>query len=1483
MRTGWLKCLLPAGYFLFLSLISGGQNCIPTGIQGTTINLLCNQVCSTLVFQVPHLKSTDNYTITNVPYNPYPYSTPTGLEDPTLYADDQYSFLINLPFTFCFYGANYPTTVVGSNGIMTFDPSNASCANAWPITTTIPFAGGTICSAGSTYYPRASIMGAYSDLDPRLVASPSNRKIQWETIGTAPCRKFVVSYYRVGVFGNNACGQATPNTLQMVIHESTGIIEIFTEQKACASSTNAGRGIQGIQNWNRDAAVWVTGRNNTFWTDNNSGYQFVPSGATSHFVIAEMLDMSGAVVATADTLTTTAGLLDIRFPNFCPPAGSTQYVVRTQFSACDNPANMLISLDTITVNRTNSLNATASATLASCGPPDGTITVTVPSGVGTPPYTYVLDGGTPVVANSPYTFINVAAGPHTIVVTDASGGCTSTININVNISGNISATTTTTATACVGVNNGSITITSAGGTGPYTFSLNGGAPVAGTLPFTFNNLPAGNHTIVVYDAGTGCNSGNITVTIAVGPGVSGSATTTPAACPGVNTGSITVTALTGTPPFEWSLDGGAFVPGASPYTFTNVSAGGHNIVIRDANGCTILVVANVGFGSGVTANAATTATSCPGVNNGTITVTATAGTAPFTWSLDGGAPQSGPSPYTFTGVSPGNHTVLVTDAVGCMILVTVNVATGAGLTASISTTATACTGVNNGSITITSVTGTGPYNFSLNGSAPLGGALPFTFSNVPAGNHTVEITDANGCTTGMINVNVATGPGVSGNAVTTATSCPTAANGSITVDATAGTPPFTYQLDGGTPQSGANPFTFTNVTAGNHTIVITDNFGCTLTLNNVMVNAGPVLTANTVPAATSCSGAANGSITITPVGGTAPFEFILNGGTPQAGAVPFTFSNLPAGNHTVEVTDAAGCATAIINVTVPAGPVLTTTVTPSNVLCNGGSTGSITVTPPAIGTPPFEYSLDNINWQSSNTFSGLPAGSYTVYFRESNGCTGQQTVMVNEPAALSSSAAVVAVTCNGGNDGSITITAGGGISPYEYSIDAGASWQSNNVFTVPFGNYTIIIRDANGCTRSQNATVTEPAALVASSVNQNASCDGGNDGSITVTASGGNSGGYQYSIDGISFQSSNIFNVPPGTYTVTVRDNMGCTTSFTAVVDLSNNLTFTPLSDPTICEGSSTTLNFVSNATSWSWSPGAGLSSTTIANPVANPTVSTQYVVTATLDRCSATDTVIVNVNPAPIPNAGADGFICYGQSYQLQGSGGVVYSWSPSNFLNNPSIPNPVSTADQTITYTLSILADANGCPSLVTDNMTVDVTPPVKVYTFPADTILYPGDQVQIKAISPVQSANIFNWTPSFNLSNPSVDNPILTAGNIGDSIVYKVTATSAAGCIGEGYVRLRVYKGPDIYVPTAFTPNGDGKNDRFYPFPVGIKAINYFKVFNRWGQEVFSSNVLYKGWDGKYNGMDQASGVYVWMAQAVDKDNKLITKKGTVTLIR
>src|SRR5258706_2380925 len=162
MKQELMRLLAGVASLLFLSGSLPAQNCIPTGINGTVINFACKQTCKDLNFQVPHIKSTSDYSVVNVPYNPYPYLSATGAESPTLYNDDEYSDVINLPFQFCFYDSIYTKAVVGSNGLISFDESNANCFNAYKVTFPIPNIGGIIqCATPANqtfpYYPKASI------------------------------------------------------------------------------------------------------------------------------------------------------------------------------------------------------------------------------------------------------------------------------------------------------------------------------------------------------------------------------------------------------------------------------------------------------------------------------------------------------------------------------------------------------------------------------------------------------------------------------------------------------------------------------------------------------------------------------------------------------------------------------------------------------------------------------------------------------------------------------------------------------------------------------------------------------------------------------------------------------------------------------------------------------------------------------------------------------------------------------------------------------------------------------------------------------------------------------------------------------------------------------------------------------------------------------------------------------------------------------
>jgi gliding motility-associated-like protein len=1679
-----VSLILLALFIAYSQQASAQSACFPVQLADKLISLPCGVSCTSMVVKVPDLRKTSDYVISTIPYTPYPFVTAAaGLN--AIYIDDVFSDLITMPFTFCFYDSTYSTCVIGSNGVVTFDAGEATGDNAWPLTTSggtgtpvpIPYSGSTGTGQGATDYPRASIMGPMHDIFPTNSAN-GTRKIEYSVVGTAPCRKFIVSYFNVPMF---SCTSLL-NTTQIVLHESTGIIDVFIQNKPSCPGWNQGLAILGITNWAEDKAVVAPGKNATSWSATNEGYRFTPSGGNSQLVSVQLIK-NGTVVATGTTSPGTPGQVNASFNNFCQTEDSMSYVVRATYISCSDITQTITGEDTLVIKKTPNLNSSAVPIAAPCGTTLGTITMGIPT-LGTSPYAYALNG----VPQPGNIFTNLAPGNYVATVTDA-GVCSTTYNVVVGSIVNIAATFNVTNSSCGGGASGSITVNATNGNAPYEYSINGGpyqtsnvfnnlapgtyfitikdatncvkpnlqvgvapgppltvtansanttcpgindgtitlVPTSGAAPYQYslNGLPfqgsnvytglaPGTYFVTVKDANN-CLLANIQVLVAPGTALTATAVATPAACSGVNNGTITVTPTNGTGPYTYSLNGAAFQGGN---TFSNLAPGNYTVVVKTAAGCTSAAIpVTVSAGATLQATAAPTATSCNGAANGSITVTATNGTGPYQYAINGGAFQTG---NTFTGLAAGNYTIVMSDANGCLTAaIPVTIAAGPAITATAAPVATACSGINNGSITVTPTSGTGPYQYSINGSAfgssnvftslapgtytivvkdalgcttanilstvatgsalvattattatscngaangtitvtPTNGNSPYeyaidggafgasnVFNNLSSGAHTIIVKDANGCISAAIPVSIAVGPALAATTATTATSCNGAANGTITVTPTNGNSPYQYAIDGGafggsnvfnnltsgahtiivkdangcvsnaipvtvaagatlaatavatatscngaangtitvTPTNGNSPYqyaidggafggsnVFNNLASGAHTLLVKDANGCVSNTINATVAVGPDLAATLVPLGTSCIGANNGSITVNPTNGTSPYQYSLNGGAFGGSNL---FSNLAPGNYTIVVKDAAGCNSAAFPTTVTQGSGLTASVATTDVDCNGNNNGSITVTP-TNGSNPFQYSLDNVAFSSSNIFNGLAPGSYTVYIKDGINCTGNQTFTITQPAVLNASATPTAVNCNGQNNGKIDISATGGTAPYEYSLNGGA-YQTGSQFTVIAGTYSITVKDAKNCTRTLSVTVTEPPVLTATVAATNATCDGGSDGRITVTPAGG-SGSYEYSLDGVVFQPGNVFNVLPNNYTVTIRDAKGCNITRNVSVGLTNNLTLTPGNNLTFCEGKSQQLSVNSNATVYSWSPATGLSNANISNPVASPVVSTQYIVTATLGVCSVKDTIDITVNPAPVADAGTGTTICMGKTYQLSGSGGITYLWRPAADLDNPNSPNPVATPRATTVYFLKV-TDALGCESLREDTAIITVTPPITAYAG-KDSIVSAGDQIPLLANG---GGNIFTWSPTTGLNNPNIANPIAT---ISQDITYKVVVSTIDGCKGEAFVSFRVFKGPDIYVPTGFTPNGDNHNDVLTPLPVGITKYNYFRVYNRWGQEIFSTTQFGKGWDGKYKGIEQPTGPYVWLIQGVTKDNKLITKKGTVMIIR
>lgn len=355
------------------------------------------------------------------------------------------------------------------------------------------------------------------------------------------------------------------------------------------------------------------------------------------------------------------------------------------------------------------------------------------------------------------------------------------------------------------------------------------------------------------------------------------------------------------------------------------------------------------------------------------------------------------------------------------------------------------------------------------------------------------------------------------------------------------------------------------------------------------------------------------------------------------------------------------------------------------------------------------------------------------------------------------------------------------------------------------------------------------------------------------------------------------------TYSVSYSDNVGCTTSDQVVVSVVDTVTLKTSRDTTICRTDAIVLGLSTDALKFVWteSPaGSTLNDATLKNPVATPVADiTTYHVTGRIGSCVDTDSIKVKTVPYPVANAGPDQTICLNTSTSLHASGGSRYSWSPANFLSDPNSANTnVVFPTQTMFYVVTV-SDTLGCPKPITDGVAIKVNR-IEADAGPRDTSIVIHQPLQLNGTG---SEN-FSWSgipETLWLSNTSVANPVAMPE---DDIDYVLTTTDGVGCFDTDTISVHFYKvSPDMYVPTGFSPNGDGTNEILKPLGLGLRSIDAFRVYNRWGQVMFSTQKIGIGWNGKFNGADQAAGTYVWYAEGTDYRGQKIFRKGTVVLIR
>jgi uncharacterized protein YodC (DUF2158 family) len=596
--------------------------------------------------------------------------------------------------------------------------------------------------------------------------------------------------------------------------------------------------------------------------------------------------------------------------------------------------------------------------------------------------------------------------------------------------------------------------------------------------------------------------------------------------------------------------------------------------------------------------------SCFGANNGVATVVVTGGTGSYTyvWAPSGGAAA------TATGLAPGNYTVTATDGNGCTISSNFTITEPAVLAATTSQTNILCNGGNAGTASVTVTGGTAGYTYLW---SPSGGTAA-TATGLVAGNYSVLITDAKGCT--LTKTFTITQPAAALSATTTQTNilCFGVGTGSATVTVSGGTPGYTYSW----VPSGGTAATATGLAAGSYTCSITDANGCSITRSFTITQPATALAATTTQTNILCFGTSTGSATVTVTGGTPAYTYAWA----PSGGTAATATGLVAGNYTCTITDANGCILTK-TFTITQLPALVVNGSSTNITCNGTGNGVASVTVSG-GTPGYTYS-----WSPSGgngaTATGLAAGVYVCTVTDANGCVKTRSFTIYEQPAILVTSVKTDVLCPGASTGSATVTVTGGVPNYTY-LWSPSGGNSATATGLAAGTYTCTVTDVLGCSIVHTVTISGPEAWSIAITQTNVSCFGNNDGAIGLNVSGG-TGPYTYTWTPSVGTEPSVSGLGVGNYSVTITDALGCSTLRNFSLSQPEELTATITKTDVTCYGNNdgTALAVITGGTApytYSWTaPDGGT-----PNP-ANLVSGTYTVIITDNNGCTFTGSITIN------------------------------------------------------------------------------------------------------------------------------------------------------------------------------------------------------------------------------------------------------------------
>jgi gliding motility-associated-like protein len=1098
-------------------------------------------------------------------------------------------------------------------------------------------------------------------------------------------------------------------------------------------------------------------------------------------------------------------------------------------------------------------------------------------------------------------------------------------NCTVNVVNNDFTIKTTGTNALCNGNRARFEFTPTGVGAPFTYTwasaTNPSATGTGTITNVGDTIRIGNLAIgkyyvtVVNSAGTKTRIDSVTLTQPNPLFLNPPQFVNPS-CFDSQDGSLTLINFGGGTPrysFRWST-------GDTTTAIMGLAAGAYGVTMTDMNGCKDSIPRfTIGVNEIMISNTNVIDATCTGVNTGSISIGSVIGGTPtatgnYTFIWSNGQTTVG-STATQTNLAPGNYTLTVSDSRSCRKILNFTVGASRVLGATSTVGNISCFGLQNGFINaVATATGTEarPYVFTWTGAVgtPTNTPSSTTISRLAAGTYPLSIRDNSGCRLDTVfsirqpdsikltvvdlkNESCIGGPN----------------NGSISLSVSGGTPISTglYNYRWNRGNSDTLPI-IGGLSAGTYSVTVTDGSNCTKTQTfTITPPVFPTLDSIRVRAAT-CSDRNDGFARIFVKAGTGlRIDSIRWSNT---GFLDSITAVVP-GTYTVRVFSSNGCQR-LDTVRIPSPTPLSINRARSSKtdpVCPKDATGTIIIVMQG-GTAPYSYQWSGGPNTSNSVFASLSAGTYRFSITDANGCTPvvDSVTIVDPPSIKVIYSDIDPVTCYGKcnpGDGKATVTASGGTAntgTYTFTWSTGESCNAGNscISTLLCGGYQKVTVTDNICGIVDSVFIPAPDSFSFDQplVNQ-PSCNGDRDGSIEVKIKGGNPP-YNYFWNNGTTQ-NRLINIGAGNYSAIITDAKLCSYTINVemnqpdsmqidtIADGSNNVTCYNLTDGQI---KLKRLGGNGGPTTWRWSNGNTTDS--LANLKAGV-----YTITATdVKNCTAVqsfnltqpDQIYFFMQPPTPPKCNGDL-----TTIRVDTAFGSTYRYNFTVSIDNgPQYPIGYFVPVFAGPHQLQIVEQVTGC--LLDTTIQVNEPPAIKIGFDPAPSpnqltkyLVGLGDSLRLTPnVTTSLPLDSVIWTPKTYLTFRN--DPLRPFVKPLDDVQYKVKVYDVNGCTAEIEVLVELDRNRNLFVPNIFSPNGDDQNDFFGVYSgAGVKSINYVRIYDRWGELLFSKQNLIpnnnssQGWDGTYNGRPVSNGVYVYMIEVAFEDGQVLLYRGDVTLIR